>query len=424
MAEGNEEIYSIMFSSLKHPIRRKILRILSDKPLTFSEMLGLLDVSSSNLTYHLENLGELVTKDDTGRYRLSTFGLAAVGTMKIVEEAPPIQPKNRGMLSPKWKPVIGVVLVALVVFASFTVIEYGALNQTTNERDNIQAKYDQLLAWSATTDRAITFLDDVAQIDTAKYQANLLSRTVESRADLGGAVEEIVTYALTSSNSKLDVVFRFRNNQLSRYQLIILEGSPIYAEAQPHSVLEKAKDLLSRLGVYEDKVYLANISSLLALVDNPQNIEIKEGNQKLSATFQGNNAQITITYTQNDVDFSPKSLSLSYENGDLTQLIDGWFLFTVGDTAVKISADRATELAKSALNSYSWNVEGKTVSGFKVLSEPVSVIFHPNTKGGLALYPQWLVTFNLDGVYAGNVDSIMVEVWANSGEIAQITPTS
>ena len=89
MSEGKEEIYSTMFSSLKHPIRRKILRILADKPLTFSEMLVLLDVSSSNLTYHLESLGELVTKSDKGEYRLSTFGLASVSTMKIVEEAPP-----------------------------------------------------------------------------------------------------------------------------------------------------------------------------------------------------------------------------------------------------------------------------------------------------------------------------------------------
>jgi DNA-binding transcriptional ArsR family regulator len=424
LAEGNEEIYSIMFSSLKHPVRRKILRILADKPLTFSEMLGLLDVSSSNLTYHLENLGELVTKNDAGRYRLSTFGLAAVGTMKIVEEAPPLQPKNRVGLSLKWKTGLGAALIAMVRFASFAVIEYGAFNQAASERDSLQTKYDQLLSWSASTDRAITFLQDVAQIDTAKYQATLLSRTVENRADLGGAVEEIVTYALTSGNSKLDVVFRFRNNQLSRYQLIVLEGAPIYAQAQPYSMLDSAKNLLARLGAHEDTTYLANMSSLLSLVDNPQNIEIKEGNQKLNASFQGDNAQIDITYTQDSVDFSPKSLSLTFQNGDLTQLIDGWFLFTVGDTNVKVSADRAVELARDALDGYSWSANGQPVSGFGVLSEPVSVVFHPNTKGGLALYPQWLVSVHLDGVYAGNVDSILVEVWADTGEIAQIIPTS
>jgi len=42
VSEGKEEIYSIMFCSLKHPIRRKVLWILADKPLSFSEMLDLL----------------------------------------------------------------------------------------------------------------------------------------------------------------------------------------------------------------------------------------------------------------------------------------------------------------------------------------------------------------------------------------------
>ena len=79
MAESREdEIYSIMFSSLKHPVRRKILRMLGIKPLTFMEMVEQLGVSSSHLTYHLESLGELVSKMDNGQYKLSTFGLATV----------------------------------------------------------------------------------------------------------------------------------------------------------------------------------------------------------------------------------------------------------------------------------------------------------------------------------------------------------
>ena len=94
MSESKEEIYSVMFSSLKHPARRKILRILSDKPLTFSEMLEILGVSSSNLTYHLDSLGELITKDDSGIYKLSTFGFASVNTMRVVEEAPEVQPRS------------------------------------------------------------------------------------------------------------------------------------------------------------------------------------------------------------------------------------------------------------------------------------------------------------------------------------------
>jgi DNA-binding transcriptional ArsR family regulator len=424
VSEGKEEIYSIMFSSLKHPIRRKILRILADKFLTFTEMLELLGVSSSNLTYHLDSLGELVTKDDTGLYRLSTFGLASVSTMKIVEEAPPIQSRKRIALSPKWKTALVILLVGVILLSSITVLETNLLSQTSSERDSLQSKYNQLLSWSNTTNSAITFLQQVTQIDTSHYQATLLSNTIEQRSDLGGALEQIMTYSLTSSDSKLDVVFRFRNNQLSRYQIILLEGTPVYSVPQPFSVLDISKGLLERLTTYELTPYLSNMSNLLSLV-TPQtdSIEIAEGNIKLNYTSQGDNAQILLMYTQDSVDFSPKSLSLVFDNGNLETLTDGWFLFTVGSTTVNISPDKAVTLARNALTSYSWTSNGQTISNFKLLDAP-TVVFHPNTKNALALYPQYTVTFQLDKVYPGGVNTLTVEVWADSGEVAKIKTNS
>jgi hypothetical protein len=410
-----------MFSSLKHPIRRKVLRILADKPLTFSEMLDLLGVSSSNLTYHLESLGELVTKDEKGTYKLSTFALASVSTMKTVEEAPPVQPKKRLSLSLKWKTAVGVLLIGVIIFASVSALQYSALNQATSERDSLQLKYNQLLSWSNTTNNAINFLQQVTQIDTSHYQATLLSNTLEQRSDLGGALEQVMTYALTSSDSKLDVVFRFRNNQLSRYQIILLESSPVYSQAQPFSVLDGAKGLLGRLAAYEGTSYLANMSSLLSLVTaSTQNIEIAEGNIKLNYTSTGDSAQILMMYTENGVDYSPKSLSLVFDNHDLETLTDGWFLFSIGSTTVNVSSDKAVELAKNALSSYSWTVNGTTVSNFNVLPQATTVVFHPNTKNGLALYPQYTVTFYLDKIYPGNVNSMSVELWADKGDVAQI----
>ena len=409
-----------MFSSLKHPARRKILRILSEKPLTFSEMLDLLGVSSSNLTYHLESLGELISQENS-IYKLSTFGSAAVGTMKIVEEAPEVLPKKRSSTSLRWKTALGVLLIGIVVFASVSALSLNMLNQTTSQRDSLQSKYNQLLSWSGTTNKAITFLQQVTQIDTSHYQATLLSNTLEQRSDLGGSLEQIMTYSLTSIDSKMYVVFRFRNNQLSRYQIIMVEGSPVYSQPQPSNVLETAKSVLGRLGAYEDKSYLANMSSILSLVKTAaQSIEITEGNIKLNVTISGDSGQILIMNTENGVDFSPKSLSLVFDNGDLTSLTDGWFLFTIGSTAVNVSSDKAIQLATNALKGYSWTANGTTVSDFKVLPQPVSVVFHPNTKNGLALYPQWTVTFYLDKVYPGGVNSLMVELWADSGDIAQI----
>jgi DNA-binding transcriptional ArsR family regulator len=417
--ESKEEIYSTMFSSLKHPVRRKILRILADKSLTFSEMLELLGVSSSNLTYHLESLGELISKEDSGIYRLSTFGSASVSTMRIVEEAPEVQPKRRKGLSIRWQAFFSLLLIGLIVFSTVSVLEYGFLNSVGSERDSLQLKYNQLLSWSGSTNNAINFLSQVVQIDTSHYQATLLSNTLEQRSDLGGVFEQVMTYALTSSDSKLDVVFRFRNNQLSRYQLILLDGAPVYSQAQPRGVLDNAKNFLDRLALFEGNSYLDSMSSVVSLVVEPTNIEIKEGNLKLNATFSGDNAQILLMHTEDGVDFSPKSLYMVFDSGDLETLTDGYFLFTVGSTVVNISSDRAVGLARTALESYSWNADGTTVSSFKVLGEP-TVIFHPNTKNSLALYPQYTVTFYLDKVYPGGVNSIAVEIWADNGNVAQI----
>jgi hypothetical protein len=340
--------------------------------------------------------------------------------MRVVEEAPEVQPKKRLGLSFKWRTVLAAMLVGMIVFASAAVLQSSILNQTTSERNSLQSKYDQLLAWSSTTNSAIRFLQDVVEINTEHYQATLLSNTFEQRPDLGGAVEQVMTYSLTSSDSKLLVTLWFRNNHFYRYQMSTLEGAPNYLQPQPLNTVDSAKGLFGRLATYENTAYLANMGSILSLVSSStEAIEIKEGNMKLTV-LQGEISRIGVMYTENGVDFSPKSLSLEFANGDLTKLTDGWYLFTVGSTNVNISADKAETLSRNALNGYSWSVNGTTVDNFTVLPDPL-VIFHPTTKNGLALYPQYTVTFHLDKVYPGGTNSLIVQVWADNGEIAQIT---
>jgi cell division protein FtsB len=62
--------------------------MLSKQTMSFSEMIEVLGVSNSFLTYHLENLGELIGKTEDGKYKLSSFGEAAMATMTKVEDIP------------------------------------------------------------------------------------------------------------------------------------------------------------------------------------------------------------------------------------------------------------------------------------------------------------------------------------------------
>ena len=81
-----EDTYTAIFSALKHPIRRKILRMLEVAPATYTEMMKALGVETGLLNYHLESLSTLLAKNDQGRYHLSGFGEAAVSLTRRVEE--------------------------------------------------------------------------------------------------------------------------------------------------------------------------------------------------------------------------------------------------------------------------------------------------------------------------------------------------
>ncbi len=143
MSDFEEETYSTIFTSLKHPVRRKILRMLQERAKTFSEMLEALGVSSSHLTYHLENLGELVSKTPDGKYKLSTFGEAATTTMSKVEETPRItEPKHQLSVPMKWKSLFGVLMLGLIVLAAITYTQYQSLNRASADYERLRELFD------------------------------------------------------------------------------------------------------------------------------------------------------------------------------------------------------------------------------------------------------------------------------------------
>jgi hypothetical protein len=229
-------------------------------------------------------------------------------------------------------------------------------------------------------------------------------------------------YALSNSEDKIDVVLRFRDQKLSRYQIYLFEGSPIYSEPQPYDLVASAKNLLERYRSYRDSSYLEQMGNLISLVDEITNIEIVEDNMKLKISTSEDRTEFLWLYTLDGVDFSPKSLSFVYEDHALKQVTDGWFLFESGSTEVNVSREEAIVLAISAAKDFTWMFAGEVVSDFVFLEDPVVVEFHPHPREDFAtLVPYWYVVLYLDRVYPGEVDRIAVGLWGDNGEVADIT---
>jgi len=420
VAGSEEEIYSIMFTSLKHPVRRKILRMLADKPMTFMQMVETLGVSTSHLTYHLEALGELLSKSED-QYYLSTFGQATVSAMKGVEEVPEIKEKHRINLPTKWKALFAGLLICVVLLASLNGLQYASLTQLASSQESLKAENEQLLSWGIGTSKVASMLHDVAQVDITKYKTTLLSNTLEYRSDIGAA-EEVLRYSLTSSESNIDAILRFRDNHLSRYQITPIESKPILTQTQPNNLLENAKATLERYKAYSGDYYLDEMISLLSTVNTSTDTEVMQGNMKLKITF-GNegSGELKWFYTEQDIDYPSKSLHMIFENWFLKELTDGYFLFSIGTSNLEISQQEAVTIAKNYVKDLTWNIDGKPVNNFNVLDEPVSVQLapHPRT-GSSGLIPYWYIVLRLDQTYAGGINTVTVGIYADNGAVQHV----
>jgi DNA-binding transcriptional ArsR family regulator len=420
MAGSEEEIYSIMFTSLKHPVRRKILRMLNDKPMTFMEMVEHIGVSSSHLTYHLESLGELVYKMENGRYKLSSFGRATVSAMKGVEETPDVESKRRLKLSFKWKAAFAVLLTAVLLLSAFAAVQYNALSQLSAAQTSLTAQNQQLLSWGVGANKVAVFLQNVVQLDTSKYKITLLSNTLEYRSDFS-VTEEVIKYSLTSPTSNLDADFRFRANHFSRYQLTAIESSPVLRQNPPSSIIDAAKEVLDRYKTYSGDSYLDEMSSLLAAVNQTESTSVTAGNMKLQITISGENSEFLWMHTEKGIDFNSKSLRMTFQNRVLIALTDGYFLFTVDNTNLNLSQQEAVAAAKNHIKTLTWTIDGAQTSGFGVEDEPVSVELLPHPRGSsVALVPYWYVVLRLDKTYPGGINQATVGIYADTGEVADV----
>jgi hypothetical protein len=408
-----------MFKSLKHPVRRQILRMLNDKPMPFMEMVELLGVSSSHLTYHLENLGELVSKTGDGRYMLSSFGKASVSAMTGVQEAPELANRRPKRLTRRWKAVFAVLMVAVLLLSSFGVYQYVTITQLAENQAKLEAENQQLLSWGIGAGTVADMLRNVVQLDTNRYKITLQSNTLEYREDFDVA-EEVLRYSFSGVDGAFIVSLRFRENHLSRYQLTDATNMLQTTQTESSSNLETVKATLQRYIEYSSDGYLMGMAELLNQVNTTEGTTVTSGNLKLQITVTGSSAEYLWTYSENGVDFNAKSLRMTFNNGVLIALTDGYFLFTIGNTNLNINSAQAEVIAKTYVEDMSWIINGTQINGFSVKCTVSSELLpHPHSDS-VALVPYWYVVLELGQTYAGGFDRASVGVWADTGEVADV----
>ena len=96
------------------------------------------------MTYHLENLGELVVKKRDGKYKLSSFGEAATVMMKGAEEVPTVQKKGFSSLPLRWKSVLAIFIIGIVILASMSYAQYATNSQLSKDYSSLGASFQKV----------------------------------------------------------------------------------------------------------------------------------------------------------------------------------------------------------------------------------------------------------------------------------------
>ena len=279
-------------------------------------------------------------------------------------------------------------------------------------------------------DKTISVLNEVVGLKTDLYTINQISQ--RDSQHIGLAQKEANVY-LSSNQSKLRASCSFIDNQLYEIYLSDREGE-LSLKQSDTNIVEMAKGFLERYQNYTQDPFYSQLAVMLNSTNANTNTTIFSSNIQLEVTSTDQkNSDYIWTYTDaNGTRADRKNVILSYERGQLKAFLNNWPLYTVVGTP-KISAQEAIEIAIQASKNFSYQVTTangtvETVTGFNIAPESLGheeIAYlnfnNQNDARGddpFALYPAWYVPLGFDKFYPGDVSSMVVVIWADTGEVS------
>jgi len=250
-----EDTYSRIFSALKHPFRRKILSMLKETPLTYTDILHELGVETGLLNYHLENLSGLVSKDEEGRYTLSAFGKAATDLTTRVEM--PIREKARVIRFFGWNVKTTYIALAIVAVLFFSNIYWVyAYSELSKEKTNalgetlIQTRGFLLEAVHILNTTASDSRIDFLTLDVLYRDLIQLSRQFKIVMTLDANHREYWSQIKEATDSLTEFNKDLNNKIMSSLISGSLKNNYITIDSTQRLYLEKIRDELSEIEKY------------------------------------------------------------------------------------------------------------------------------------------------------------------------------
>lgn len=278
---------------------------------------------------------------------------------------------------------------------------------------------------SSAQKKTVAFIENALPIDIAQYNITLTNYGVPNMPDIGSykrdPTHEVLTYSLESEDSTIDVICNLHDSVVYQCQVGVRKGSVI-TDKEYVNTADAAKSFLEQYQDYS-KLDSTKMIAMLSNVDPTKNATITSGDLKLVITHKyapetsfGDSIDFRWVQTVNGCDYL--LVDTVFRDGALSGFIDHRIRYSIGNTTVNISKEQAKAIAMEYIENYSYQMAGDYwISGFNITEEKTVANLTPTVKEGNVLYPHWSVTLYLNQTYPGSVTSLLLGIWADSGEV-------
>ena len=265
---------------------------------------------------------------------------------------------------------------------------------------------------SAQDNEASAFMSKVAGLDMAQYTMSTIY-TYPGNATF----DEMISYALTSSQNRVDALCIFHNGALISCKLNPISGSPIFVNDSSTDPVNAAKIILANYQKYSGATYLPTMREMLNFtiaLNEGGDLSSVAGDVNLQVTINGNTDNFVWSYEPNGIGDIFKALDITVQNGYLQSFSDNWSLFKIG-AQVNVTVAQAIKIATdSALKEY------PQLSGSSILDNDAMATLNLENREAYTLYPEWEILLPL-AQPAGATTCIQVFIWADTGQVNSVS---
>jgi hypothetical protein len=301
-----------------------------------------------------------------------------------------------------------------------------AVKPAMSSTDIVENSWVSNASISTAQEKALAFIENVLPIDSSQYNITLSNHVFPELPDIGlythnDVNQEILIYSLESKDSILDVTFTLNDGVIYMCQADNQKG--VVIADQPYTnTADAATSFLEKYQAYS-KLDSTEMVALLTNVDPTENTTLTSENLKLTVTHKdltgtwfGDSIHFRWVRTINGCDYL--AINIVFRDGVFSSFIDHRARYSIGDPTVNISEEQAIKIAMEHIKNYSYRISDDwVVSDFNVTEERTVAELVPTVREGNVLYPYWSVTLYLNQTYPGSVTSLLLGIWADTGEV-------